>query len=113
MTKEKFKSEVKILEIFFTKYCEDKHEQQYAHTYLFEENHFESTICLCDKCHDLLSYSLKRLKECPHHVKPRCRKCHNSCYDKKQWKQVAQVMRFSGTCFKVKKIKNTLLDILK
>lgn len=98
MTEEKFKSEVDTLNKFFTKYCEDKHENQYLYTYKFnyKNSSFESSISLCANCHNLISYSFDRLKECPHEIKPRCRKCPNPCYEKTQWKNLAKLMRYSG-----------------
>lgn len=98
MTQEKFQSEVNTLESFFTKYCHDKHENQKCKIYKFEYKNlsFETSITLCDECHKLVSYSFERLKECPHEIKPRCRKCPNPCYEKTKWKSLAKLMRYSG-----------------
>jgi predicted amidophosphoribosyltransferase len=107
MTQEKFQGEVKTLEKFFTKFCEDKHDNQYNKTYAlnYKSEIYELKLCLCDDCQNLISYSLDRLKECPYEIKPRCRKCPNPCYDKVQWKQLAKLMRYSGIQLGLTKIK--------
>jgi len=106
MTQDKFESEVDTLKKFFTKYCEDKHKNQYQHRYLLEYklNSYKHNIYLCKECHELIRYSFNRLIECPHEIKPRCRKCSDPCYEKKEWKQLAKLMRYSGYKFGLTKI---------
>ncbi len=108
MTQEKFECEIKILDKFFTKFCEDKHNHQdkKAYTLDYKEKKYSLELCLCDECHTLINYSFDRLKECPHEIKPKCRKCPNPCYDKPQWKQLAKLMKYSGFQFGLIKIKN-------
>ena len=98
MTIEKFKSEVETLNKFFTIYCHEKHTGQFKKDYCIkyknETLNFEAD--LCEECHNLLSYAIERLQECPHDPKPRCRKCPNPCYEKNKYKQMAKMMRFAG-----------------
>jgi hypothetical protein len=110
MTIEKFKEEVVTLEKFFTKYCADKHQNQYKQLYdlKYKQSSTEYTFYLCKECHELISYSFERLKECPHDIKPRCRRCPNPCYEKNRWKQLAKLMRYSGFQLGLIKIKNLL-----
>ena len=98
MTEEKFQGEIATLKKFFTKFCKDKHQNQNSHIYDLKYKNFSSKldICLCKECHELINYSFDRLKECPHEIKPRCRKCPNPCYEKTQWKSLAKLMRYSG-----------------
>ncbi len=108
MKTEKFVSEVNTLKKFYEMYCKDKHQNQKI-TKMTLEYHFEKfeyEFELCDECQELLNYSLDRLKECPHEIKPRCRTCPNPCYEKPQWKKVAKLMRYSGMKSGLLKIKN-------
>lgn len=107
MTLEKFKAEVQTLEKFFTKYCENHHENLYEKSYKLEykQEEIKSSFCLCDDCHKLISYSFERLQECPHEIKPMCRRCPNPCYEKSKWKKLAKLMRYSGMQFGLIKIK--------
>lgn len=113
MTRQKFYTEVETLEKFFTKYCNDKHHKQYEKTYTLEYkgDTVSYSIKLCDECHTLIKYSFNRLLQCPHKIKPRCRKCPNPCYEKKEWKQLAKLMRYSGLQFGLIKIKNSIKKI--
>ncbi|MBD3841518.1 MAG: nitrous oxide-stimulated promoter family protein [Campylobacterales bacterium] len=108
MTQEKFKSEVHTLQKFFTKYCTDKHKDQFVKNYPLEYKYiqYSQDINLCSECHKLLLYSFDRLANCPHEIKPRCRKCPNPCYEKAQWKALAKLMRYSGFMLALSKIKN-------
>jgi len=110
MTQEKFHGEIKTLEKFFTKYCEDNHQNRYNQEYglKYKQSSDKYSLCLCKECHELISYSFERLKECPHDIKPRCRKCPNPCYEKNRWKQLAKLMRYSGFQLGLIKIKNLL-----
>lgn len=107
MTEEKFQGELQTLEKFFTLNCADKHTNQSLKEYKLEykNSYHEFTLELCDECHKLISYSHQRLQECPHEIKPRCRKCPNPCYEKKEWKALAKLMRYSGLKLGLIKIK--------
>ncbi len=107
MTNEKFIGEVKTLQKFFTKYCQDKHSnsKDFHHKLTYKMISYEIDLELCDECNDLISYSFQRLEECPHEIKPRCRQCPEPCYEKKQWKALAKLMRYSGFQFGLTKIK--------
>lgn len=110
MTIEKFQTEVETLKKFFTKFCKEKHENQYSKTYDLEykESNINVELNLCEECHSLISYSFDRLKGCPHEIKPRCRQCPNPCYEKQEWKSLAKIMRYSGIRLGLSKIKNKL-----
>jgi hypothetical protein len=110
MTEEKFQNEVLILEKFFTKFCEEKHRERFKKEYQLKYKQTDITFCvhLCNECHKLISYSFERLLECPHEIKPRCRKCPTPCYEKPQWKEVAKIMRYSGFQLGVLKVKKFL-----
>lgn len=108
MKYEKFETELATLRNFFTIYCNDKHCKQkrlpcHLH-YRGEEYRFE--LNLCSDCRQLIYYSFERLQTCPHDEKPKCRTCANPCYAKKEWKQVASVMRYSGTKVKIQQVKD-------
>lgn len=107
MTKDKFQQEVSTLKTFFTSYCEDKHEKQKKKIYNLEykDETFSFELYLCEDCHELISYSFKRLQNCPHEIKPRCRKCPNPCYEKTQWKSLAKIMKYSAIKLGLKKLK--------
>jgi len=108
MTLEKFQTDVETLEKFFTLYCREKHQQryEYSHKLTYKNEEIQKTLYLCKECHELISYSFERLMECPHEIKPRCRNCPNPCYEKKQWKALAKLMRYSGIRLGVLKVKN-------
>ena len=111
MTIEKFETELQILQKFFHYYCTNKHEEQFEKSYKLTYKHssMKFQISLCQECHTLLDYSLQRLIECPHEIKPRCRKCPNPCYEKKQWRTVARVMRYSAIRMGLIKFKKFIL----
>jgi len=108
MTTEKFESEVDTLKKFFTTYCHNKHQNQKKYNRILEYNDkkFEVNLELCDECGNLLDYAFDRLIECPHEVKPRCRKCPNPCYEKEQWKKTAKLMMYSGMRLGLTRIRN-------
>jgi len=98
MTLEKFKNEVNTLKKFFQIYCSKKHSGQFDKQYdvSYKEMHLSFNVNLCKECHNLLAYAIKRLQECPHNPKPKCRICPNPCYEKDKYKQMAKIMRFAG-----------------
>ncbi len=107
MTTEKFEVELNSLDKFFSIHCKDKHQEQKIHTFYvnYKDKSYTKEINLCDECKELIDYSIKRLQECPHEEKPRCRKCPSPCYEKTQWKKVAKLMRYSGIKLGVSKLK--------
>lgn len=113
MTIEKFQDEIKTLEKFFTKFCEDKHENQFIKEYElnFKDEKIVLDLQLCNECQKLINYSFAKLQNCPHEIKPRCRKCANPCYEKQEWKDLSRIMRYSaimlGITTKLKKIFNS------
>ena len=107
MTNEKFISEVETLNNFFTIYCKDKHTEQNScvRSLQYKNENYDVEFHLCEECNELINYSIKCLEECPHEIKPRCRKCPNPCYEKPQWKRLAKLMRYSGMKLGILKIK--------
>lgn len=109
MSEEKFLKDVKILLDFIELYCKDKHNSQknFSHltiTYQYKPLE-EISYKLCLTCKENFLYSYERLQECPHEEKPRCRHCKNTCYEKSKWKNLAQIMRYSGMKKGLTKIK--------
>jgi hypothetical protein len=100
MTNEKFRNEIDTLKKFFELYCHDKHQDRIMHegnyNIPYNNEHYKLNVTLCDECNSLLSISIKNLQNCPHEIKPRCRKCPNPCYKKEDWKAVAKIMKYSG-----------------
>ena len=107
MKNEKFIGEVETLKKFFTIYCKDKHTKQHNNikSIDYKSESYDIHLCLCDECNELINYSIQRLQECPHEIKPRCRKCPNPCYEKPQWKKVAKLMKYSGIQLGILKIR--------
>ncbi len=108
MTNEKFITEVKTLDKFFTKYCHDKGHDHLIHKHKlhYKKVDYDIDLDLCEDCYSLLKYSFDRLNECPHDIKPRCRTCPTPCYEKNEWRKLAKLMRYSGFHFGLTKIKN-------
>lgn len=108
MTNEKFTNEALTLKRFFQTYCCDKHTDRSKTTHDLNYKDFNLTLEteLCDDCNKLITYSFNQLQKCPHDEKPRCRKCPNPCYDKREWKHLAKLMRYSGFKLGLLKIKN-------
>jgi len=117
MTQDKFKSEVETLKNFVQIYCHDKHSKEdislYKKTLEYKDISYELETTLCTKCSDIVDYSIQRLYECPYEVKPRCRKCSNSCYDKPQWKALAKIMMYSAVVLGLLKMKNKIKNKFK
>jgi len=107
MTTDKFIREVETLKKFFTIHCKDKHSDQKSFTrkLQYKNESFEISFHLCEECTTLINYSIQRLVECPHQIKPRCRTCPNPCYEKTQWKKLAKLMKYSGVRLGLLKIK--------
>ena len=115
MTQEKFQTEIETLQKFFKIYCDDKHSNQNKKEYKidYKDKSYNFEISLCEECHNMLSYSINRLQECPHDIKPKCRKCPNSCYEKDRYKQMAKIMRHSGMKLGVTKAAQRLKKLFK
>lgn len=110
MTEEKFETEINTLKKFFEIYCKDKHHQSVTKLVEIEYKYkiFDIQLTLCKECRHKIAYSFKKLQNCPHEEKPRCRKCPNPCYEKSEWKNVAKVMKYSAIKLGLKKIKSPI-----
>ncbi|WP_072679351.1 nitrous oxide-stimulated promoter family protein [Arcobacter sp. LA11] len=108
----KFKEEINTLKKFFEVYCKEKDVDQkiITKTLNYKNEEIKIELNLCPECLRKINYSFDRLLECPHDIKPRCRTCPTPCYEKKQWKEAAKIMRYSGMRLGLlslnKKIKN-------
>lgn len=111
MNQTKYESEAEILRSFIKIYC-DGQEHQNKEIKGFTCKGIEATFAieerLCQECQTLLQYSLERLQACPYEEKPRCRKCPHPCYEKKAWKSLAKIMRYSGLKLGVLKVKKMI-----
>ena len=114
MKTEKFETEIDTLKRFYELYCKDKHEHQKTTEIYIEYNSklFTKTLHLCEECQKAIDYSFIKLQNCPHEIKPRCRKCPNPCYEKQEWKNIARVMKYSAIKLSLGKIKSRILGIL-
>jgi hypothetical protein len=112
---QEFETDLQVLQNFFPVYCHDKHNHQIEKDYTLKYNmkEYKFKTSLCEECHALLAYSLQRLQECPHNIKPKCRKCHSPCYNKSSWKALANLMKYSGIKLGYIEIKNKLTNLLK
>lgn len=112
MTQEKFIEQVSTMARFLKTNCEDNHSSAPKKDinlrlgYKGEDLNFNVSTTLCKECEELFYYSHERLGECPHEIKPSCRKCPHPCYEKSRWKQMAKIMRYSGMKLGLVKIKN-------
>ena len=113
MTIKKFETEIYTLKKFYELYCKDKHQNQNQEevTIDYKSEVFHLELCLCENCKNAIKYSFLKLQNCPHETKPRCRKCPNPCYEKKQWKEIAKVMKYSAIKLSLGKIKSRILKI--
>ncbi len=113
MTHKKFEEEVNTLKDFFECYCKGKHENtkikittlEYQSKIFYLESH------LCDECQKGIYYSLSKLQNCPHEIKPRCRKCPAPCYEKEEWKNTAKIMIYSAVKLSLSKMKNRIRNV--
>ena len=110
---EKFELEIKTLKTFLELYCKDKHEHQEVKniTLNYNSNSFTLKLCLCGNCLKDINYSFMKLQNCPHEIKPRCRKCPTPCYEKQEWKNIARIMKYSAIKLSLGKIKSRVLNI--
>lgn len=106
----KFKEETQTLKNFFEVYCENKHNcsKKIKKELKYKEQIHTINLKLCDNCIEKIDYCFERLQECPHEEKPRCRSCKNPCYEKRQWKETAKIMKYSGIRLGLSSIKRFL-----
>ena len=111
----KFKSEIQTLKKFFELYCEGKHDEEQKITKVLDYKNelIEIDLNLCSECLKKIEYSMDRLLTCPHEIKPRCRTCPNPCYEKKQWKETAKVMRYSGIKLGLRSVNKKIKSLFK
>ncbi len=100
---EKYTSEIAILTRYFDYFCKTNHQNQTVHEFLhtYKNINFTEHFTLCPQCFEDISYSINRLQNCPHEIKPRCRHCKAPCYEKVYWKRLAKVMIYSSIRLKV------------
>lgn len=111
----KFETEVDTLKSFFEIYCKDKHKNSntVAVDLEYKGKIISRELKLCDECLDNIKYSFERLRECPHEIKPRCRKCPSPCYEKSYWKKTSKVMMYSGVQLGLIKVKDKIKGLFK
>lgn len=111
MTKEKFIHDSETVLKFIQYYCDHKHQENvktdgdFQLIYRNENLKKGLTFSLCEECKHSLLYSYDKLQTCPQDEKPSCRKCPEPCYEKKEWKQSAKIMKYSGMKLGLTKIK--------
>ncbi len=111
MTEEKFIDDSRTVLKFIQYYCDHKHKDETREcdslTLIYNAKDLDVDLyyCLCNECRETLIYSHSRLQECPHEEKPSCRKCDDPCYEKKEWKLLAKIMKYSGMSLGLLKIK--------
>ncbi len=109
MTTEKFTGEIATLKKFFEIYCKGKKHDNVKcqkKSVKYQNNQYNYEFQLCDECFKLLEYSILKLEDCPHDIKPRCRTCPTPCYEQNEWKKLAKLMKYSGIQLELNKIKN-------
>ncbi|MBE0491961.1 MAG: nitrous oxide-stimulated promoter family protein [Sulfurospirillum sp.] len=113
MKDEKFIKDTQTVLQFIQTFCDDKHASQHPKESLNisyrEKNLLHVSFHLCSTCKQTFLYSLERLQSCPHEEKPRCRKCSNPCYERSRWKELAQIMRYSGMKLGLVKLKKIFM----
>lgn len=112
----KFQSELGTLTGFVELFCRsNKHQEKSLQSFTCNYHGFSYSfeIFLCSECRSLLNYASTRLQKCPHEIKPKCRKCKVPCYEKKEWKQMAKVMRYGGITMAIEGLKERFFTILK
>ncbi len=113
MKTSKFKSEVETLKKFFELYCKNHHKNivKKIVPLKYEKEEFYIDLNLCEDCYNHINYCFCRLLDCPHDEKPRCRKCPNPCYERKEWKNTAKIMRYSGIRLGLTSVKKKFLNL--
>ncbi|MDO5045791.1 nitrous oxide-stimulated promoter family protein [Campylobacter sp.] len=111
MTEQKFIEQMSTLAKFLKTHCDDKHLNEAKKEisidlfYKGENLNFTVNTTLCKECEELFRYAHERLLNCPHEIKPSCRKCPHPCYDRDRWRQMAKIMRYSGMKLGLVKLK--------
>lgn len=115
MTNEKFESETNTLKKFYEFYCKNNHTNQKHNSIklTYKDKIYNIELLLCKECINNINYSFERLQECKHEVKPRCRNCPETCYDKIHWKKTAKVMKYSAIRLGLSSIKQKVRNIFK
>lgn len=111
----KFREEVSTLKRFFEVYCKDNHLDalKTTKTLTYKKNEVIVELNLCHECLTKIEYSFDRLLKCPHKIKPRCRSCPSPCYEKKQWKETAKIMKYSGVKLGILSLNKKIKSIFK
>lgn len=119
MTKEKFIEDSRTVLKFIQCYCDNEHSKLIKQNdsinliYRSDDLNIQIPYSLCAECEKTLRYSYKKLQNCPHEEKTSCRKCHEPCYEKREWKLLAKIMRYSGMKLGFIKIKNMFKSLKK
>lgn len=116
MTSEKFNQEATTLVKFMQTFCDDKHtgnKKTIDMNITYKGETTRLSACLCDECEELLGYAINRLENCPHEIKPKCRKCKAPCYERPRYKQMAKMMMYSGVKLGLSKIKSAAGKLFK
>ena len=76
-------------------------QQEHATVQIMVEKHCRAhhhpTHDLCPRCHSLLEYSHRRLRQCRYgNKKPFCSQCPTHCYRPDMRKRLRKAMRYSG-----------------
>lgn len=104
---EKFETEIETINRFFQINCKENHSN--LSSYIFDLEYkgkkFTLNSFLCLECKELLEHSFSKLQNCSYEDKPKCRKCPTPCYEKKEWKKICKIMRFSAINLGLSKIK--------
>ncbi len=117
LTSEKLIENTKTVLKFTQIYCDDKHidEKKLPETLNLEFKCEPLNVALdyhlCSTCKEVFLYSYQKLQECEHEEKPSCRKCPSPCYERPKWKQVTQIMKYSGMKLGLLKIKKLFTSI--
>jgi hypothetical protein len=111
MQRAKLQEESAHLERFFSLYCAHNHTCQEVRSFciMHEERGYVFEAKVCSACGELLEYALQKLAACPHDPKPRCRTCQEPCYEKKEWKALAKVMRYGALRVEFDKVRDFVL----
>lgn len=115
MESERYLHDTKILQEFFTLYCNAKHadaKKQLVTQELFHDGiaYGNVTAELCSECEALHRYAHAKLSTCKLHPKPKCRTCKVRCYEKTQWKAMAKVMRYAGMQMGAQRVKELIFS---
>lgn len=113
MTHEKFQSEISTLKKFLELYCKNKHKNHINKKLSLDYKNmtFHIDLLLCEECLETINYSFQKLQKCPHEIKPRCRNCKETCYEKTKYIKLAKIMKYSGVKLGLSKAKQKLKSL--